>query len=336
MSHRCPTLTDLPPPPPERTGWPWTVESPQLPDVMPDGRPWPTISIVTPSYNQGAFVEETIRSVLLQGYPALEYIVLDGGSSDQSAAIIERYAPWLTHWASERDEGQSHAINKGFAMTRGEIFQWINSDDYLERHALRIVAEHCPQGGTFAAAVRTFGDGPERIDVNSDLSFEGLLFGNAVFRQPGVWLSRSLAARVFPLDQSFHYAFDWEMAMRAATKRCPIVYDSRVTTHFRLHPTSKTNAQWDHFTAEVIPILRKMSNDPALASVAEQCARALRKVEWRFAVDGLRASGQPGASLRIAAGMLCAPRERINRFALGALRRELSREGRELVARLKR
>src|SRR5689334_6100335 len=118
---RCPRLTGLPPPPPGRTDWPWTVETPQLPALRPDGSAWPRISIVTPSYNQGQFIEETIRSVLLQGYPDLEYIVIDGGSSDDSPAIIAKYAPWLTHWVSEPDRGQAHAINKGLVHATGVI-----------------------------------------------------------------------------------------------------------------------------------------------------------------------------------------------------------------------
>ena len=137
---RCPTLAELPPPPAGKTGWPWTVESPQLPDTMPDGKPWPRISIVTPSYNQGQFIEETIRSALLQGYPHLEYIIIDGGSTDDSVGVIKKYQPWLAYWVSEEDRGQSHAINKGFERATGGIMNWINSDDFLAVDALREVA----------------------------------------------------------------------------------------------------------------------------------------------------------------------------------------------------
>ena len=137
---RCPTLKDLPPPE-GKTGWPWTEESPQLPDKTPDGRPWPKISIVTPNYNYGQFIEETIRSVLLQGYPNLEYIIIDGGSTDNSVEIIKKYEKRLTYWVSEPDRGQAHAINKGLEMATGEWFNWINSDDLLMSHALKTLTK---------------------------------------------------------------------------------------------------------------------------------------------------------------------------------------------------
>ena len=140
LVRRCPTLAELPTPPAGKTGWPWTVETPPLPPARPDGSPWPRISIVTPSYNQGQFIEETIRSILLQGYPDLEYIIIDGGSTDQSVEIIKKYEPWLTYWVSEKDRGQAHAINKGFARVSGEIGGYLNSDDFYLPNALSAAA----------------------------------------------------------------------------------------------------------------------------------------------------------------------------------------------------
>src|SRR5262245_16909311 len=137
---RCPTLAELPPPPVGKIGWPWTIETLKLPSVSSDGLPWPSISIVTPSYNQGQFIEETIRSVLLQGYPNLEYIIIDGGSKDQTVDIIHKYEPWLTYWVSRKDRGQAHAINDGLRRASGTIFNWINSDDVLAPNALATIA----------------------------------------------------------------------------------------------------------------------------------------------------------------------------------------------------
>ncbi len=130
------SLAELPPPQAGRTGWPWTEASPPLPAALPDGEPWPRISIVTPSFNQAQYLEETIRSVLLQGYPNLEYFVFDGGSTDGSADILRRYDAFLDGWVSERDKGQSDAINKGFARCTGTIVNWLCSDDILLPGAL--------------------------------------------------------------------------------------------------------------------------------------------------------------------------------------------------------
>lgn len=135
-------LNALPPPPRRKKGWPWTKESNQPAPRKHNGEDWPRISIVTPSYNQGCYIEETIRSVLLQNYPNLEYVIIDGGSTDESVEIIKKYEPWLTHWVSEPDRGQSHAINKGFAKCTGDIFNWLCSDDILLDSALEKVSRH--------------------------------------------------------------------------------------------------------------------------------------------------------------------------------------------------
>ena len=123
---------DLPKPPPDKSGWPWTSGSDQSAEKRPDNADWPRISIVMPSYNQAGYIEETIRSVLLQGYPNLEFIIMDGGSTDGSVEIIKKYGPWLTYWVSESDHGQTHALNTGMRHCTGEVFNWLNSDDYYE------------------------------------------------------------------------------------------------------------------------------------------------------------------------------------------------------------
>jgi len=134
-------ITDLPLPPPNKTGWPWTVES-KKPIEHDKSKPCPKVTIVTPSYQQGAFLEETIRSVVLQNYPNLEFILIDGASTDNTIDIIKKYEPWITYWASEKDRGQSHAINKGFEMASGDLGMWLCSDDLLCENAINHFAGH--------------------------------------------------------------------------------------------------------------------------------------------------------------------------------------------------
>ena len=171
-----PRIEDLPPPPKDRSGWPWTEASDPVPPTMRDGTAWPSITIVTPSYQQAGFLEETLRSVLLQGYPKLEYIVVDGGSTDGSVDIIRSYAPWITRWVSESDDGQSDAINKGFRWATGSILGWLNSDDTYHPGALAEVAEAMHRAGTEivlgAMDKVQFGDGEPRL-VKRSLPWEG-------------------------------------------------------------------------------------------------------------------------------------------------------------------
>jgi glycosyltransferase involved in cell wall biosynthesis len=149
------TLKDLPPPPSGKSGWPWTRQNKLLPEKMHDGSEWPRLSIVTPSYNQGKFIEATIRSVLLQGYPNLEYIIIDGGSTDQSVEILKQYEKYLFYWHSKKDRGQADAINQGLEKSSGEIVGWINSDDLYVK-------------GAFSKIVKAFHSYPDYIVVHGN------------------------------------------------------------------------------------------------------------------------------------------------------------------------
>lgn len=216
---RCPTLSELPPPPEGKTGWPWTEESDQLPGTVPDGSPWPRISIVTPSYNQGLYIEETIRSVLLQGYPNLEYIIMDGGSTDETVDIIQKYELWLTHWVSAPDGGQVRAINAGLNHSSGEILNWLNSDDYLLQGALFIVAAgfRMHSGvdifiGSNKNVWRTANNQKFETSITPDLNRPWVYrYGIAGVPQDASFFSKRVWEMVGPLDFSLDYVFDTKL-----------------------------------------------------------------------------------------------------------------------------
>ena len=265
---RCPTLAELPPPP-DRTRWPWTAESPQLPDTMPDGSPWPRISIVTPSYNQGQFVEETIRSVLLQGYPDLEYIIMDGGSTDGSADIIRRYEPWLACWASEPDRGQSHAINKGWRRATGEILAWLNSDDTYEPGAIGKGAEFL---GTHPNTAMIYGD-CHRVDETgriigpfSTMSFDlaALVCNQPFIPQQTVLVRQKAIEAAGGTNEDLHVVMDWELWLRIARAGFEIGHIAQVMARFRRYPDAKTSMHVERSGSEKLNVLDALFSDPDL------------------------------------------------------------------------
>ena len=291
-----PTIDRLPTPPADRAGWPWAEETPPLPEKMPDGHPWPRISIVTPSFNQGQFIEETIRSVLLQGYPNLEYIIIDGGSKDGTVEIIRKYEPWLTYWVSEPDRGQSHAINKGLARCTGEIFNWINSDDLLCPGALVAIAQAWQRapGSVLAAPVVNFDEKcQETLILQRNLSAKGFAFFAEAARlgmkwhQPGLFLPLPLVQAAGGVVENLQYTMD-RVLMMYVLQRADVIYFDTPVVRFRLHPESKTRNHDRLFALEAAAAMVDCPFGHSLGS-----KREFRK---EYALTMLRTAADPARS----------------------------------------
>ena len=221
-------LADLPPPPAGKTGWPWTVET-VSDSARSDSRRWPKISLVTPSFNQGSFIEETIRSILLQGYPNLEYIVMDGGSTDETVEIIRKYEPWISFWVSAPDGGQVDALNRAFPKTTGEILNWVNSDDLLLPGALFTVAELFGLNAGIdmvsgARLQRSVGTGTEQVWAPWLNQWPMIFLGFPLYPQECTFFSRKLWLAVGKFDENLDYAFDGEFFSRATSAAEKIVF----------------------------------------------------------------------------------------------------------------
>lgn len=223
------------------------------------------ISIVTPSYNQGHFIEETISSVINQNYDNLEYIIMDGGSKDNTVEIIKKYESKITYWVSEKDKGQTHAINKGFQRTTGDIITWINSDDvYCE--------------GAFSAISDYFTEHPECMWVAGNELFmneEGKVYirkhpntsrwlelnGMMSIYQPNIFLRRSILNSIGYLREDFHMTMDFEWHCRIAQKYKLHLIDKDIAK-FRWHSDSKSSQGTEtkahkRYHEEVLIIIRQ-------------------------------------------------------------------------------
>jgi glycosyltransferase involved in cell wall biosynthesis len=219
---------------------------------------WPLVSIVTPSYNQGKFLEATICSVLSQDYPRLEYIIVDGGSTDNSLEIIRKYADQLAWWVSEADRGQTDAINKGFAHAHGEIFAWLNSDDTYEPGAVRAAVEyllrHPEIGMVYGDA--NFIDEQGRVIGKFDArptDYRRLRRGYVHIPQQAAFFRAALWHQVGPLDPSFYFAMDYDLWVRIAA-RAPIAYIPQTWANFRLHLQGKTLIADDRCWPEMLRV----------------------------------------------------------------------------------
>lgn len=250
------------------------------------------VSVVTPSFNQASYLEQTLRSVLDQEYPSLEYLVVDGASSDGSVDVIRKYADQLAWWMSEKDSGQGEAINKGLARAKGEITAWLNSDDY-----------YLP--GAIAAASRIFEQDPDIALVYGDmlavdehgkttnvlkygqLSLEDLLCFQ-IIGQPAVFFRRDAYEKAGGLDTSFHFLLDHHLWIRMA-QQGKIVHVPQVWAAARYHAQAKNVLKAAEFGQEAFRILDWAKSQPGLAETVSKVERrahaSAHRVDARYRLD---------------------------------------------------
>jgi hypothetical protein len=287
---RCPSLVELPEPPSDKTGWPWTEESSRLPERQTGSGSWPRITVVTPSFNQGQFLEEAIRSILLQGYPNLEYFVLDGGSTDKSVEIIDQYSP---------DCGQSAAINRGLRMGSGSLATWINSDDMLCKDALfKHFSTHEMADDVFYVGdcINIDAAGQVLFKHRSHIrSLEDLLRVKSVWQSGGficqqeVLFPLQLALRVGGLNENNHYSMDYELWGRFFLAGARVEYTGIPFGFFRRHEAQKTKAiqAQTESTFDVAEALLALSESVSAAEKADILAEltayreAYPELAWR-------------------------------------------------------
>ncbi|QLE86081.1 glycosyltransferase [Shewanella sp. Scap07] len=235
---------------------------------------WPKISVITPSYNQGEYIEQTILSVLDQEYPNLEYIIIDGGSDDETVSVIRKYQSQISYWVSEQDRGQSHAINKGFQRASGDIYCWLNSDDQFAPNALKTVALAFmeKQVDMVAGICEVYQDdklvhrhftscADGVLPLNDILDLDNGWNAGQFFYQPEVFFSREIWLRAGGhVNESCYYSMDYELWCRFALNRAELVGIGVPLVHFRTHEQQKT-ADEQAFKQELVSVRDKFIDD---------------------------------------------------------------------------
>ncbi|MCD6425107.1 MAG: glycosyltransferase [Anaerolineales bacterium] len=261
----------------------------------------PLVSIITPSYNQAQYLEDTIQSVLQQDYPNLEYIIVDGGSTDGSPEVIEKYQDNFAWWVSEPDQGQADAINKGFKKANGEIIAWLNSDDlYLPgaiSSAVDLFQKYPNSGVIYGDAVSADADGRLLNELRfSNWGTRDFLQFNIIC-QPAVFMKRSIVEKVGYLDPTYHFFLDHQLWIRLS-RETEFVHHPETWAVSRYHPEAKNVTMASECGAEVIRIMDWAEKEPDLAAIIgknyHQVWAGAYQMIARYLLDG----GKPGEAFR--------------------------------------
>ena len=245
----------------------------------------PKISVITPSFNQGQFFEETIQSVLGQCYPNLEYIVIDGGSTDKTVEIIKKYSDKITYWVSESDSGQANAINKGLKMATGDIICWLNSDDMFLPGTLNYISQQLdikkPQ--IIIGNSIHFNSNNEIFwgsnVIKSKLIYE-LNIVDYIIQPSSFWTKKTLEQVGF-LNEELHFAFDWEWFLRAENNQIEITADSKYFSIYRIHAGHKSGQKNNNTRErEIINIIREYAGIE-IAQIAEKIKPKAEKIRQK-------------------------------------------------------
>jgi glycosyltransferase involved in cell wall biosynthesis len=297
----------------------------------------PRITIVTPSLNQREYIEESIQSILDQGYPNLEYMIFDGGSTDGSVELIRKYEKWLNFWTSHPDRGQAAAINSGLRRASGDIFNWVNTDDVMRPGTLSSVAAAFDGFDLVAGGVRNFGPTAEPgIVFNRGLDAIKMasLDPGVTYHQPGVWVRTEMLKSIGGIREQWRYYFDWEFTIRYTARYPRVKYLDRILMDYRVHPGSKTGAEIQHFEEERLAIIGTMLMEESIRSLHPHLRKSHNRMNWHRRVQQIRLQGGMTAfqKLRLLLSeILHNPFSRTDRFALGAVRRLLYQLGENLT-----
>ena len=289
------------------------------------------ISIVTPSFNQGDYIEETICSVLDQKYPNLEYIIIDGGSTDNSVDVIRRYKKHLAYWVSEKDQGQTHAINKGFQRATGQVYAYLNSDDLYAAGTLSYFAEKYmssrkPDAFFHAGTVEEFGETGTRgfVRPQAHNRLVDWIEYRAYLHQPGVFWSKEMHHAVGGFDEAYSYAFDRKFFMKAVSLGYRLSVDrEQVVARFRRHPASKTESvgEKDHgFAPEFIRISEELRRHIGFVGRQRLRLSAFVATRERESSAIVYDNGDSPSLVALLFAGLIYPPQITSRFYLGALK----------------